>query len=105
MGRSAAARQRSISSKTRANWQRADKAAALAQLGRPQRPKTEAETELSRVKRARAALRMARDRLRNCAAPFARQSRFNKGEPVFEGRFTRERWREFLARAAPGQAA
>ena len=75
VGSSEAARRLSISIKTLANWQRSDKAGDLAKIGSTQRPKTEAESELSRVKRELAEVKMERDLLKKFAAGFARQSR------------------------------
>lgn len=61
VGVSEAARRLSISMKTSANWVRAGKPGTLAHVGQHQRPLTEIEAELARVKRELAELTMERD--------------------------------------------
>jgi transposase len=75
VGVSEAARRLSISMKTLANWVRAGKAGKLAHVGQHQRPLTEIEAELARVKRELAEVKMERDLLKKCAAYFAKESR------------------------------
>ncbi|CAJ0783326.1 IS3 family transposase ISBvi4 [Ralstonia chuxiongensis] len=75
VGSSEAARRLSISIKTLANWLRAQKAGGLSKVGSMQRPLTEMESELSRVKRELAEVRMERDLLKKFAAYFAKESR------------------------------
>jgi transposase len=75
VGVSEAARRLSLSMKTLANWVRAGKAGKLAHVGQHQRPLTEIETELARVKRELAEVKMERDLLKKCTAYFAKESR------------------------------
>jgi transposase len=72
---SEAARRLSISMKTLANWVHAGKAGKLAHVGQHQRPLTEIEAELARVKRELAEVKMERDLLKKCTAYFAKESR------------------------------
>ncbi|SEK15258.1 transposase [Paraburkholderia tropica] len=75
VGVSEAARRLSISMKTLANWVRAAKAGRLENVGQHQKPLTEIEAELARVKRELAEVKMERDLLKKCTAYFARESR------------------------------
>jgi transposase len=75
VGISEAARQLSISMKTLANWARAAKAGELERVGQHQRPLTEIEAELGRVKRELAEVKMERDLLKEFAMYFAKESR------------------------------
>lgn len=75
VGVSEAARRLSISMKTLANWVRATKAGKLENVGQYQKPLTEIEAELGRVKRELAEVRMERDLLKKFATYFARESR------------------------------
>ena len=75
VGVSEAARRLSISMKTLANWVRAAKAGKLENVGQYQKPLTEIESELGRVKRELAEVRMERDLLKKFATYFARESR------------------------------
>jgi transposase len=61
VGVSEAARRLSTSMKTLANWVRAAKAGNLDSVGQHQKPLTEIEAELGRVKRELAEVRMERD--------------------------------------------
>src|SRR5258705_7541507 len=63
VGVSEAARRLSISMKTVANWVRAAKAGKLERVGQHQKPLTEIEAELGRVKRELAEVKMERDLL------------------------------------------
>ena len=56
------------------NWVKAHKAGRLTDIGKSQRPLTELEMELARVKRENAELKMERDILKKAAAYFARES-------------------------------
>jgi transposase len=76
VGVSEAARRLSISMKTLANWVRAAKAGKLERVGQHQKPLTEIEAELGRVKRELAEVKMERDLLKNSR----RTSRGSRGE-------------------------
>jgi transposase len=58
-----------------ANWLRASKAGKLEEIGRQEKPQTELEAELHRVKRELAEVKMERDLLKKFAAYFAKESR------------------------------
>jgi transposase len=75
VGVSEAARRLSISMKTLANWVRAARDGKLDDVGQSQRPLTEIETELGRVKRELAEVKMERDLLKKFATYFAKESR------------------------------
>ena len=70
----AAARRLSLPKSTLANWVRAMKAGRLAGIGRQQKPLSEAELELARLRRELARVKMERDILKKAAAYFARES-------------------------------
>jgi transposase len=72
---SEAARRLSISMKTLANWVRASKDGKLEKLGQAQKPQTEIEAELSRVRRELAEVKMERDLLKKFATYFAKELR------------------------------
>jgi transposase len=72
---SEAARRLSISMKTLANWVRAAKDGKLEKVGHTQKPQTEIEAELSRVRRELAEVKMERDLLKKFATYFAKESR------------------------------
>ena len=72
---SEAARRLSISMKTLANWVRAAKDGKLENVGQTQKPLTEIEAELSRLKRELAEVKMERDLLKKFATYFAKESR------------------------------
>jgi transposase len=57
------------------NWVYADKRGELAMLGKHQKPLTEIELELSRVKRELAEVKMERDFIKKYATYFAKESR------------------------------
>jgi transposase len=75
VGVSEAARRLSISMKTLANWVRAAKDGKLENVGQSQKPLTEIEAELGRLKRELAEVKMERDLLKN----------ISKGAPLPEG--------------------
>jgi len=55
-------------------WVKAHKAGKLGDIGKMQKPLTEIEMELAKVKKENAELRMERDILKKAAAYFARES-------------------------------
>jgi transposase len=61
VGTSEAARRLSIPLKSLANWMRASRAGKLDTVGAQQKPLTEVEMELNRVKRELAQVKMERD--------------------------------------------
>jgi transposase len=75
IGSSEASRRLSIPLKSLANWLRASKSGKLEDVGRRQKPQTELEAELHRVKRELAEVKMERDLLKKFAAYFAKESR------------------------------
>ena len=89
VGVSEAARRLSIPMKSLANWVRAAKAGKLGKVGQGQKPLTELEMELNRVKRELAEVKMERDLLKKFAAYFAKESRSPYRELVLETRFSR----------------
>ena len=70
----AAARRLSLPKSTLANWVRAMKVGKLAEIGRHQKPLSEADLELARLRRELARVKMERDILKKAAAYFARES-------------------------------
>lgn len=70
-----AARRLSLPPSTLANWVKVAKAGKLGEIGKAQRPLTEIELELARIKRELAAVKMERDLLKKAAAYFAREVR------------------------------
>ena len=74
-GISEAARRLSISMKTLANWVRAAKAGKRENVGQYQKPLTEVEAELGRIKRELAEVKMKRDLSKTFATYFAKESR------------------------------
>ncbi|QIE29457.1 IS3 family transposase ISBvi4 (plasmid) [Caballeronia sp. SBC1] len=75
VGVSEAARRVSISMKTLANWVRAAKDGKLENVGQTQKPLTEIEAELGRLKREFAEVKMERNLLKKFATYFAKESR------------------------------
>ena len=75
VGVSEAARRLSIPMKSLANWVRAAKAGKLKTVGQGQKPLTDLEMELNRVKRELAEVKMERDLLKN----------ISRGAPLPEG--------------------
>jgi len=69
-----AARQLSLPPSTLGNWVKAHKAGKLKDIGKSQRPLTEIEMELARVKKELVETRMERDLLKKAAAYFAKES-------------------------------
>ena len=67
-------RQLSLPTSTLENWVRAFKAGKLSNIGGQQRPLTEIEQELDRVKRELAQVKQERDILKKAAAYFAKES-------------------------------
>jgi transposase len=75
VGVSEAVRRLSIPMKSLANWVRAAKAGKLKTVGQGQKPLTDLEMELNRVKRELAEVKMERDLLKN----------ISRGAPLPEG--------------------
>ena len=69
-----AARRLSLPPSTIGNWVKAHKAGKLGDIGKTQRPLTDLEMELARVKKELAETRMERDLLKKAAAYFAKES-------------------------------
>ena len=69
-----AGRRLSLPPSTIGNWVKAYKAGKLGNIGRSQRPLTDMEMELARVKRELAEVKMERDILKKAAAYFAKES-------------------------------
>jgi len=69
-----AGRRLSLAPSTLSYWVKAYKAGKLGEIGKMQRPLTEIEMELAKVKKENAELRMERDILKKAAAYFARES-------------------------------
>ena len=67
-------RRLSVASSTIRYWVKASREGKLKEVGKHQRPLTEIEMELSRVKRELAEARMERDILKKAAAYFAKES-------------------------------
>ncbi len=69
-----AGRRLSLPTSTIRNWVEAFKAGNLGDLGKYQRPLTEIEIELAKVKRELVTVKMERDILKKAAAYFAKES-------------------------------
>ncbi len=69
-----AGRRLSLAASTILNWVKAYKAGKLGDIGKAQKPLTEIEMELAKVKKENTELRMERDILKKAAAYFARES-------------------------------
>jgi transposase len=69
-----AAQRLSLAPSTLAYWVKAYKAGKLGEIGKTQKPLTEVEMELARVKKENYELKMERDILKKAAAYFARES-------------------------------
>jgi transposase len=67
-------RRLSIAPSTIRYWVKADREGKLKEVGKKQKPLTEIEMELARVKRELAEARMERDILKKAAAYFAKES-------------------------------
>lgn len=74
LGIAAASRRLSLSPKTLTNWVRRARGGEPPAAAAPRREVTEAEAELSRLRRENAELRMERDILKKSAAYFASES-------------------------------
>lgn len=70
-----AARRLQLPPNTLDNWLRKYRTGKLGEVGQNYRPLTEAEMELSRLRRENAELKMERDFLKKAAAYFAKESR------------------------------
>ena len=69
-----AGRRLSVASSTIAYWVKMNKNGKLVDVGKQQRPQTDIEIELARVKRELAEVKMERDILKKAAAYFAKES-------------------------------
>ena len=67
-------RRLSVATSTIRYWVKADKEGKLKEVGKQQKPLTDIEMELARVKRELAEVRMERDILKKAAAYFAKES-------------------------------
>ena len=67
-------RRLSVAASTLRYWVKANREGKLQEVGKQQRPLTEIEMELARVKRELAEVRMERDLLKKAAAYFAKES-------------------------------
>ena len=67
-------RKLSVATSTIRYWVKADKEGKLKEVGKQQKPLTDIEMELARVKRELAEVRMERDILKKAAAYFAKES-------------------------------
>jgi transposase len=67
-------RRLNVAPSTIGNWVKAHKAGRLTDIGKSQRPLTELEMELYRIKRELAEVKMERDILKKAAAYFAKES-------------------------------
>lgn len=70
-----AAKRLSMPKTTLLSWVTADKNGELSTIGKHQKPLSELELELSRVRRELAEVKMERDFIKKCAAYFAKTSR------------------------------
>ncbi len=70
-----AAKRLTLPKGTLKNWVYADKRGELAAVGKHQKPLTELDLELSRVKRELAEVKMERNFIKKCATYFAKESR------------------------------
>lgn len=69
-----AAKRLSVPKSSLNNWVRQSRTGKLAEIGNCQRPPTEMEVELSRVRKELAEVELERDLLKKCAAYFAKES-------------------------------
>ena len=67
-------RRLNVAPSTIGNWVKAHKAGRLTDIGKSQRPLTELEMELYRIKRELAEVKMERDILKKASAYFAKES-------------------------------
>lgn len=70
-----AAKRLSVPKASLSNWVRASRVGKLAEVGKGQRPPSELEVELARVRKELAEVKMERDLLKKFAAYFAKESR------------------------------
>ena len=70
-----AAKRLSLPKGTLRNWVYADKRGELTTIGKHQKPLSDLELELSRVKRELAEVKLERDFIKKCATFFAKGSR------------------------------
>lgn len=70
-----AARRLSLPIGSLKNWLYAARAGKLEAVGKMQKPLTETELELARIKKELAEMKLERDLLKKCAAYFAKESR------------------------------
>jgi transposase len=70
----AVARRLSLPPSTLGNWVKAHKAGKLGDIGKTQKPLTDIEMELARVKKELVETKMERDLLKKAAAYFAKES-------------------------------
>jgi len=68
------ARRLSLPLSTLGNWVRAHKEGKLTSIGVTKKPLTDAETELAKIRRELATVKMERDILKKAAAYFAKES-------------------------------
>jgi transposase len=69
-----AARRLSLPPSTLGNWVKANRSGKLGDIGKTQRPLTDIEMELAKVKKELVETRMERDLLKKAAAYFAKES-------------------------------
>ena len=69
-----AARRLSLPPSTLGNWVKAHKTGKLGEIGKTQRPLTDSEMELARVKKVLVETRLERELLKKAAAYFAKES-------------------------------
>lgn len=67
------AKQLSMPKSTLATWVKTSKEGTLSEIGKTQRPLTEMELELAKIKRELAEVKMERDLLKKAAAYFAKE--------------------------------
>ncbi len=70
-----AAKRLSVPKSSLGNWVRAARSGKLAKVGQGQRPPTETEMELARLRKELEEVKLERDLLKKCAAYFAKESR------------------------------
>lgn len=70
-----ASKRLSLPKGTLKNWVYSDRRGDLAAVGKHQKPLTDLELELSRVRRELSEVKMERDFIKKCAAYFAKESR------------------------------
>ena len=70
-----AAKRLSVPKSSLGNWVRAARSGKLAKVGQGQRPPTETEMELARLRKELAEVKLESDLLKKCAAYFAKVSR------------------------------